>query len=60
MAVPTPTPPYTLGALEGGVVAFLGAFAGAFGVAGASLTGSLLTGVVAAAVFLGYHAYQSS
>jgi hypothetical protein len=60
MAVPTPTPPYSISAIEGAVVAFFGAFAGAFGVASASLTGSLLTGVVAAAAFLGYHAYQSS
>lgn len=58
MAVPTP--PYSIGSVEGAVVAFIGAFAGAFAVAGASLTGSALTGVIAAAAFLGYHAYQSS
>jgi hypothetical protein len=42
------------------VVSFVGAFAGALGLAGASLTGSLEVGLVAAAAYLGYHAYQTS
>ena len=61
MAVPsTPTPPYSIGAIEGAVVAFIGSLAGALGLAGATLTGSLEVGLVAAAAYLGYHAYQSS
>ena len=60
MAIPTPASPVTLSALESAGVAFLGAFAGALTVIGASLTGSLEVGVIAAAAALGYHAYQAS
>jgi hypothetical protein len=60
MAVPTPTPPYSIGALEGAAVAFLGGFAGAFALGGGTLTGSLFAGIGAFAAYLGYHAYQSS
>jgi hypothetical protein len=58
---PPPTPsPVTLGALEAAGIAFIGAFAGAALVAGTTLVGAAEVGAVAAAVTLGYHAYQSS
>jgi hypothetical protein len=60
MAVPSPSPPYSISALEGAVVAFIGAFAGALTLVGSSLTGSAEVGLVSAAAYLGYHAYQSS
>jgi hypothetical protein len=59
-STPTPSPPYSIGALEGGAVAFLGAFAGSFALAGGSIEGSLFAGLGAFAAYLGYHAYQSS
>jgi len=58
-ATPAATP-YTIGAIEGAVVAFVGSFAGALLVAGATLTGSLEAAIIPALGFLGYHAYQSS
>ena len=62
MAAPSqpPSPPYTIGNLEGAAVAFLGSFAGSLLVAGTSLVHGLEVGTVAAAVYLGYTAYQSS
>ena len=63
MAVPTPTPaspPYSITALEGAVVAFLGSFASSLLIVSNTLSQSAEIGVVAAAAYLGYHAYQSS
>jgi len=60
MAVPTPTPPYSIGAIEGAVVAFVGAFAGALALVGATTFGSIEVGLVSAAAYPGYHAYQNS
>ena len=60
MAIPTPTPPYSIGAIEGAAVAFVGAFASALTLVGATLTGSAEVGLVSAALYLGYHAYQAS
>ena len=56
----TPNPPYSIGALEGAGIAFLGAFAGAYAIAGGTVIASALAGVGAFAAYLGYHAYQSS
>jgi len=67
MSAPAPTPPYSVGALEMAGVSFLGAFAGALisagvfvGITTVSLEGAAVTGIVAFAAALGYHAYQSS
>jgi hypothetical protein len=60
MAVSTPTQPYTLGALEAAGVSFLGAFASALALTGDTLAHSAEIGLVAAAVSLGYVAYQNS
>jgi hypothetical protein len=64
----SPTPPYSIGALEGASVAFLGAFAGGLGgtayatqgFSTVTVIGGLLSGVVAFAAYLGYHSYQNS
>ncbi len=60
-AAPTaPNTPYSIGAIEGAVVAFIGAFASALALAGDTVPHAAEIGAVAAAGFLGYHAYQSS
>ena len=46
----------TTSALETAGVTFAGAFASAYELAGASITGAILVGIVAAAGVLGYHA----
>lgn len=58
--IPSPSPPYSVSALEGAGVSFLGAFASALLLAGSTLAGSAEVGIVTAAAYLGYHAYQSS
>lgn len=68
MAQPTPSPPFSIGALEGAAVSFLGGFAGSLassatiggGFSGTALEGGIITGIVAFAAYLGYHSYQSS
>ena len=63
MAVPTTTSaptPYSIGAIEGAVVAFVGSFASALTLVGVSLQGASEIGLISAAAYLGYHAYQSS
>jgi len=68
MAQPTPpTPPYTVGQLEGAGVSFLGAFASTLGAAfatgsttGHSVVDALVAGLGAFAAYLGYTAYQNS
>lgn len=57
---PPPQPPYSIGSIEGAVVAFLGSFVGAITLIGATLTGSLEVGAISALAYLGYHAYQNS
>ena len=66
MAAPS-NPPYTIGALEGALVAFLGAFFSSLVGAGVilglglpALETALVAGGGAFATFLGYHSYQSS
>lgn len=60
MALPTPSTPYTLGAVEAAGVTFVGAFLSALAVVGETVEHAALIGGLAAAVTLGYHAYQSS
>jgi hypothetical protein len=62
-----PTPPFTIGGLEGALVAFLGAFAtteaAQLSLGASSVTGvivSLVAGLGAFASFLGYYNYNSS
>ena len=59
MSGTVPSPPYTVGALEGAGVSGLGAFLTTF-----AATQSVVTSAIAAGgafvAFLGYHAYQSS
>jgi hypothetical protein len=59
-ASPPAVPTYTLGNIEAAAVSFLGAFAGALLVVGADLTHAAEIGALAAALSLGYNAYQTS
>lgn len=68
MATPPPSPPYSIGALEGALVAFLGAFFSTLAGVAIAVTGIGVPALEAAAIagggsfaiFLGYHQYQSS
>ena len=68
MASSSPSPPYTIGALEGASVAFLGSFASTEAAELAStsvdpvhgLLVAVVAGLGAFATFLGYLAYQNS